>query len=393
VSARWRRAAAVAVPAFLFACTIGMGGLATSKYPQDVTTYAHYGRLLVLDGKLPYDDFYFEYPPGAVPVFALPALIWNAHYHIVFKLLMALSGALALATAAAVLAHLRVTRVRMAVALGAIVVAPPALGPLFLNRYDAVPALLVVAALLALLRGRERLAFAALGLAVAVKVYPVVCLPIALVRVWRTKGRGAALRALGVAAGVAAAVFAYFAAVGLGGLGFSFWTQAKRHLQIESLGASLLLSADKLGLYESHWIAGKPSSTDLGGRLPDVVASLTSLVALAAVAGVVVLYRRGRESDERLVAATAAAVTAFVVFGKVLSPQYLIWLVPLVPLLGGAPAALFVVAMGLTPVEFFLGDIGLRAVNGIVWVLLLRNLLLVAIFVLLVRRLRARPAG
>src|SRR5207302_505185 len=164
------RPAAIAVPAFLVACTVGMGGLATSKYPQDVTTYARYGRLLVLDGKIPYHDFYFEYPPGAVPVFALPALIWNAHYHIVFQLL------------------------------------------------------------------------------------------IALIRIWRTKGRDAAVKAGAVAVAAAAAVFAFFAATGPGGLGFSFWTQAKRHLQIESLGSSLLLAADKLGLYRSHWIAGKPSS-------------------------------------------------------------------------------------------------------------------------------------
>ena len=46
-----------------------------------------------MHGRIPYRDFYDEYPPGSVPVFALPALIWNAHYVLVFKLLMTACGA------------------------------------------------------------------------------------------------------------------------------------------------------------------------------------------------------------------------------------------------------------------------------------------------------------
>jgi uncharacterized membrane protein len=274
------------------------------------------------------------------------------------------------------------------------VVAPAALGPLFLNRYDAVPAMIVSLALLALLVGRERAAFLLLGIGAAVKVYPVVLLPIALVRLLRTRGRAALVPAAAAFCGAVVAFFAFFAALAPGGVGFSFYTQAIRHLQIESLGASLLLAADKLGLYRTHWIAGKPSSTDLGGLLPDVVGTVSSLVAVAAVLAVAWAYLRGPESDARLVTAFAAAVTAFVVFGKVLSPQYLVWLVPLVPVAaacwGRATTAAFVVAMGLTPIEYFLGDEGLRNVNGIVWVLLLRNLLLVGILVALVARLWER---
>ena len=120
-----------------------------------------------------------------------------------------------------------------------------------------------------------------------------------------------------------------------GGVGYSFWTQLKRHLQIESLGSSILLAGSKLGIHHVHWIRGKPGSIDLGGRLPDVVGGLSSLLSIALVLLVARAYWQGRDDDRRLVTAWAAAIAAFTIFGKVLSPQYLTWLVPVIPLAAG----------------------------------------------------------
>jgi hypothetical protein len=178
-----------------------------------------------------------------------------------------------------------------------------------------------------------------------------------------------------------------------GGVGFSLWTQAKRHLQIESVGASLLLALSKLGVHHVGWIAGKPGSIDVGGRLADVVATLSSLVAVALVLLVAREFWRGRDDDGRLCTAWAAAVTAFTVFGKVLSPQYLTWIVALVPLGAGRrgvyACATLLVALALTQPEYFLGDHGLRDQDWTVWLLLARNGLLVGTFALLYASLRA----
>jgi hypothetical protein len=90
------------------------------------------------------------------------------------------------------------------------------------------------------------------------------------------------------------------------------------------------------------------------------------------------------------VRASAAAVCAFVAFGKVLSPQFLIWLIPVVPLVRGRRAlwagALLLAALVLTqvwfPFRYFRLALDFEA--GLSWVLLARDLVLVALAVLLV---------
>jgi Glycosyltransferase family 87 len=383
----WIRPAAVASALFVVACAAAYGGLFSHAYPGDTVSYAKYGRALVDHGRIPYRDFYDEYPPGSVPLFALPALLWDAHYVLVFKLLMTACGVGTVVCATWVLVRLRLSYARLA----PLVLAAPLMGPVFLNRYDPLPALLASLALVACLCGRERATGALLGLGTVVKLYPAVALPLVARRLRRPVAGAAAF----VAAG--AVLFLPFFAAAPGGVGFSLWTQVKRHLQIESVGASLLLVGSKLGIHHVHWIAGKPGSIDVGGRAADVVATLSSLLAVALVLLVARRYWQGRDDDARLVTAWAAAVTAFTVFGKVLSPQYLTWLLGLVPLAAGrrglVAAATLLAALALTQPEYFLGDHGLRDQNWTVWLLLGRNALLVATFALLYRQLSASRAG
>ncbi len=388
----WRpdRTTAAASALFLVSCAVAYGGLFSHAYPGDVSSYATYGRALVLHGRIPYRDFYDEYPPGSVPLFALPALIWNAHYVIVFKLLMTACGVGFVVCSTAIIGRLGLSKLRLA----PIVLAPVFMGPVFLNRYDPAPAFLTSLALVALLRGRERTSGALLGVGTALKLYPAVVVPVAARRVRSYAGAGGAYLIA-----IAALVLPFFL-LAPGGVGFSLWTQLRRHLQTESLGASILLAGSKLGIHHENWIAGKPGSIDLGGSLADVVGVLSSLLAVALVLLVAWVFWRGPDDDARQVTAWAAAVTAFVVFGKVLSPQYLTWLVPLVPLAAGRrgrnAAIVFFAVLSITQLEYLYHRDGLEHQDWTVWVLLVRNAGLVAVFVLLLAELagsRREPAA
>jgi uncharacterized membrane protein len=341
----------------------------------------------VFDGRVPYRDFFMEYPPGALAVFLPPEVFGSAHYNAAFKALMALCGAAAIVVVALVLVRLGVTRARLWSALGLLALSPIAVGPISLNTYDAWPALLTIAALALLLASLPLAAFVLLGLAFAGKVYPVVLLPLALVFVWRTAGRRVALLALTAFAAVSAAVIAPFLALAPHGLAESFRAQAARALQVESLGGALLGVADRLGWYSAHVVhrTGHAISYDLVGSLPRTLAAVSSVAQVVGVLGVAWLYWRGRDDPRRLAVAFAAAVAAFLAFTRFFSPQYLVWLIPLIVLLQPLEWMLAAVVLVLAQVWFFhYSDV--FSLGGYIWLVALRDVLVLALFVVLCRR-------
>jgi hypothetical protein len=363
------------------------GGLFRGRRFRDVGLYGDYGQAL-LDGRIPYRDFFVEYPPGGFLVFTLPALLPDGWYLHSFKVFMALLGVATLFAVAIVLARLGANGARLYAALGVVALSPLVLGPVSLNTYDVFPALLVVAAVAALLYGRDAAALALLGVAFAAKLYAAALLPLFVLWLWR---RRRPLTAPLVAFAAAAVVLmGPFALIGWDGLVDSVEAQGGRALQIESLGAAVLLAAHRLGLYDAEVVMGSTAalSRDLAGGLPDALAAATTLVQLAALALVAVLFARGRPDGERLVVGTAATLAGFLAFSRFISPQYLVWLIPVVPLVAGLPGA---IAAALLGVALLLGRLWffhyreLFALEGIVWLVVLRDLLLVALYAVLVR--------
>jgi uncharacterized membrane protein len=374
---------------YLAACAVPDGGLFRAARFRDVHLYQGFAQA-VFDGRVPYRDFFMEYPPGALAVFLPADLFGSAHYNAVFKGLMALCGVATLFVIALLLVRLGASTRRLWVGTLLFALSPVALGPISLNTYDAWPALLTVTALALLLGGGAVAALALLGIAFAAKVYPVVLLPPALVFLWRTAGPRRTVRALGAFAGAAAVLVVPFLALAPHGLVETFRAQAGRGLQEESLAGSALAVADRLGIYSATIVhrAGHAISYDLVGSLPDALAVVSSVAQGLAVLAVTWLYWRGRDDPRRLAVALAAAIVGFLAFTRFFSPQYLVWVLPFAPLVGSAACVLVAVALVLAQLWFFHYHHG--ALGGYFWLVFVRDLVVVALFALVLARLRAR---
>jgi len=389
-------AAFAAVAVFVGTWTLLHVGFYTHKQIVDTPVYQRYGNQIA-HGKVPYRDFALEYPPGALPVFALPGLAAPGHgqdvkpgFRRTFETLMWMCGAVALLAMALTL---RALRASPWVPLLFAALAPLALGSVILSRFDLWPAVLVAGATAALVTGRFRTGHALLGIGAAAKFYPGVLLPLAVAYTWKRRGRREALVCLGLTVGVFALIFLPFVVLAPSGVWHSVSVQLGRPLQVESLGAALLLVAHHVF---GFGLAGETShgSQNIAGTAADALGVASTVVQVAVLVWIWVSFARGPATGSALVRASAAAVCAFVAFGKVLSPQFLIWLIPVVPLVRGRrglwACALLLAALLLTqiwfPFRYF--RLALDFEPGLSWVLLARDLVLVALALLLATSLR-----
>ncbi len=358
------------------------GGLFRERRFRDVGLYGDYAQAL-LDGRIPYRDFFVEYPPGGFLAFLPPALLPEGWYLHAFKASMALVGIATLVVAGLILARLGASNRRLHAALIAIALSPLALGPVSLNTYDALPALFVASALAGLLYRRDSLAFALLGAAFAAKLYAVALVPLFALWLWRQSRP--LVRPLLVFGGVVLILVGPFAILGWEGLGDSVRAQTGRGLQVESLGAAFLLAADRFGMYQAEVVRGSTAalSRDLEGVLPDALGAAATVAQVLAVGLAAMLLLRGRLDGDRLVLSTAVALAGFVAFARFVSPQYLVWLIPIVPLVGGAAGLAGAALLGLALLAgqlWFFHYRDVFAVEGVVWLVLVRDLLLVGLY-------------
>jgi hypothetical protein len=256
----------------------------------------------------------------------------------------------------------------------------------------------VAAALAALVSGRDRLALGVLGVGIAAKVYPLVLLPLFVAWVWKRRGRREAAVTLGVAAAVLVVCVLPFLALSPHGVWESSLRQTTRPLQLETLGGGLLLAAHHVfGMHLT--VVTSHGSQNFSGGAADALAAIDSAIELLVLLAIWHWFARGPADAGRLFRASAAAVCTFVVFGKVLSPQYLIWLVPLVALVPGRrglwAAGLLAVCCVLTQLWFpyRYWRLVLHFDTAASWLVLVRDLGLVALLLVLLWPLRRARAA
>jgi hypothetical protein len=350
----WAVLVGVACVLFLISWSLLHHGTLARGQIVDTGLYQRYGDATVR-GELPYRDFDLEYPPGAVPMFVLPSLGHEgdrAAYDRWFDRLMSLCGCLAIVGTAVALRALGAGATRTAVSLGVMAISPLLLGSVMLTRFDWWPAALTVLGLAALLHARLALSVLGLGAAIAAKLWPAVIAPLALVWIWRTRGRRAAVAWAAGLVAFEAAVFLPFAFASPGGLAHSFHAQIARPLQLESLGGAVLIALHHLFGTSLHVVTtfGSQNVTGTGARAVEVG---TTVLGVLMVLATWLAFGFGEMTRQRLASYAAGSVAVVMAFGKVFSPQFAIWLIPLVPLTPSIAAfVLLVLALGLTQAWF-----------------------------------------
>jgi hypothetical protein len=377
---------------------------------SDVTVYGTYGTKM-LDGAVPYRDFAMEYPPGAAVMFVLPATravaggstddpSWtplNAagrrYYRGFESLVLFLMAAIIVLTALTLSAMARPYRTVM-LSLAVVALSPLLIGQVLPERFDVWPAALTGAALAASVRERYRVGGTVLGLGAAAKIYPAVLLPVLVIVAVRRRGVREGVLVAASAVGAFVAVLVPFSIASFSGTWRSLRIQFTGGLQIESLASSLLVIAshvaDKASDFTTRGAGGGLIRTNLDGPGVGVTTTVLDVLVPAALCLLwVSLARSKSDAREDLLRYAAGSLATVLVLGTVLSPQYVVWLIPLVPLVGGgrgtAAILLFVVAAVLTnvwiPDRYFAYQEHLEA--GPASILLVRNLALLAIALVL----------
>ncbi len=185
--------------------------------------------------------------------------------------------------------------------------------------------------------------------------------------------------------------------------------QGQRGLQVECVYASALWLGKLLGLTQLQWVYVKMwyevQGAGASALLPWARVTFTSTVVISTLIAVLAAGRlslpvKGNEVNvdanlvSRLAQLLLVPLLAFVGFNQVLSPQYMIWLMPLAALasLSGnlTPALLISIATMLTPMIYpsLFGDYGSGLGLFETVILLARNFILIVVWALLIWELR-----
>ncbi len=333
-------AVATAVHALLFLATalylifLGRNDIAAVSWSL---TFYYENASKVIAGMVPYRDFLFEYPILSFPLFLVPRLVVSdlASYKVVFVVEMLLFDAAAIYLIARHVGESEGVE-RVPARLGWYTLFCASLSPLVIGRFELAPMLLGFAAARWWFADRPVAGGVTAGLGTLMKLFPGMVAAPAVVwelsRLGITRARGTAAFLGTLAIGLAI----WFALAGrhvIDSLGY----HAQRGIEIESLYGGALFLVGLISRVEVPWVFEFKSyqvSPDWSARLATIVFPM-QVAALVLVMGR--FWWAGMTDGIRF---SGAAILAFIITGKVLSPQYLIWLFPFVTVLGGRTGSL-----------------------------------------------------
>lgn len=365
----------------------------------DTTIYYHYSSRIV-NGFTPYADFSAEYPPVAMLIFLLPRLVSGAAYSAYvywFELEMLLFGWANILLLSLLAWRRWESLSRMVAALGLYTVFTAMMGFIIPARFDLAAAFLILATVAAFIHDRRLIAWALIGVGIMTKVVPLFLAPLLLIVHYRRRQLDWLFIGPVVAVTAAAIIAIPFLAASPEGLARAFLYHAERPLQIESSWSTPILIMSFFGyglrMFSSY------GSHNIFTPLANLLATLSSPVTIGFIGlGYWCFWKRISGGDEdrsytsdQLIRFTVVTIAIFIAGSKVFSPQFMIWMIPLVPLIYDSDRNYLLTVFGallvMTQLEFpfYYGE--LLAINPLVVLLVAaRNALLIWMAVTLMRR-------
>jgi hypothetical protein len=312
------------------------------------------------NGALPYRDFSLEYPPGAAALFWLSGVL-PGPYDATFATLMLIALVATVVAVTLTARALGFSPWRQAIAGGVVALSPLLLGHLLTTRFDLVLAALIAWMLWAAVTDRWTLAWVLLAVAILVKLVPLAFIPVLIIVHWRRHGWPSVARGAAWCAGIVAVVVVPLIITAPHGMWGTISYHLDRPLQLEATGSAYLMS---LRIMAGATLAVESSfgSQGLAGDNPQYVATISTIVLVALIALIAwqvwrMVQRNTAATDAAiLVSGIAATCLALLVAGKVLSPQFLVWILPGAVLITGkygkAAIAVAVAALLMTQAYF-----------------------------------------
>ncbi|MFJ5231620.1 glycosyltransferase 87 family protein [Kitasatospora sp. NPDC088391] len=354
----------------------GVLRLASTDVTADVSVIYHSWYEVLRTGTFPLDDVTWQYPPGAALVMLVPGLLpWS--YLVSFWVVCGVVDAAAMA----LLMRAGVRRGRSYLGGWYWVVGVPLLGPTVYCRYDIVVTALAIAGLLVMLR-RPALGGVLLGLGGLLKVWPLLALI--------GTPRGRRTRRAWTSAAAFAAALGFLLTAGMNGAFEFLKFQSERGIEIESVGALPLHFAKLAGSWHGT-VTMNYGSVEFLGPWVQVISKVMVGLSVAGFGWLLVWrLRAARWTTATTFDAALCALLVFTATSRVISPQYMIWVVGLAAVCltvrgtSQRPVAVLVLVTAvLTTLEFpiMFGAVNRSELGGVL-VLTARNVLLVVSTVL-----------
>ncbi len=337
-----------------YALTFWLGSSGAQLLPANQCSFLHISTV----AHLPFHMLPLEYPPLTLALFSLALFAPLLYYQVVFAVLMALTSVLIYW----LLLRYGPRGAALAFAFYLLIGA----WALALERFDLVPAALTLLCLITAERKFWTFAYIALAFGFLLKIYPILFLPALFIaeqqdaqrfhitpksltlkifpnELWRTiQGiRHWQWKNTLLFFGILVGVTGLFALLDFQGAVLSQLSYfANRPLHVEATGSTLLWLGTLIG-FPVH-IVFSFGSVNMTSALIGIVAILFEMLFILGYVYTIFLQWRGKLD---IVQTCIALLLVFIVTGKVFSPQYLIWVIPLLAY-SGAITSLWLIAWG-----------------------------------------------